>query len=155
MSEHYYLKTICILAALISQFAFAHGGGPGGDSKEKQEKAATAPRAVSMRKIAKSPEAMNPSDIAPIISGPVIPSDVAPIRCSLGEFSECRGLAVSLKDFDGHEVASSNTGTDGLLAFEGLKPNVAYIASITSERYSGEVRITGGRVWALNAERRQ
>jgi len=154
MYKNFYLKSFCVLAAFTSQVAFAHGGGPGGNKSESQEKLKSAPSAVSLRKVAKSPEAMNPSDIAPIISGPSIPADVAPIRCSLGEFSECRGLAVSLKDFDGHEIASANTGTDGLLAFEGLKPNVAYIASITSERYSGEVRVTGGSVWALNAERR-
>lgn len=154
MSKHVYLKLFVVLVTLVSQFAFAHGGGPGGDNAEKQQKTAPAQRPISMRKVATAPEAMNPSDIAPILSGSSIPADVAPIRCSLGEFSECRGLAVVLKDFDGHEIASTNTGTDGLLAFEGLKPNVAYIAAITSERYSGEVRITGGKVWALNAERR-
>jgi len=131
----------------ISSVANAHGGGSESSSKPVVAK----PPAI--RVAAKAPKAIDASEIERL-SASGYGQDVLAVDCKLGEFTSCRGLDISITDISGKHIATGNTGTNGLVGFEGLKPHVNYIAKIESDRYDGVIQVKTGRLWALSGERK-
>lgn len=132
-----------------SYLAAAHGGGGPESVKEKPKLKFKFKRSAPV-----SLNSIDAKDIDAISEGGQLPEDVVAIHCKLTGSVDCRGLTITLKDKDGHGVATSHTGTLGLVAFEGLQHHETYVAKIESEKYHGEVEVAGGGRWTLLGDRK-
>lgn len=131
----------------LSNHVNAHGGGGPEPVKEK-------PKPKMKRNAATSLQAIETHNISTFSDDGKIPEDVVAIQCKLSASVDCRGLTIVISDKDGHSVASAHSGTHGLVAFEGLDDNEEYVAKIESEKYFGEVEVSGGAKWTLHGDRK-
>ena len=138
---------ICAMVIMASAKIYAHGG----DSLPP----AKAEKKTEVRPAASKPETLLGSELSNILRQNVIPDDVLLVRCSLNEFAVCRGVDVTLFDLSGKRLLTGNSGTDGLLGFEGLMPKTKYIAKIESAKYSGDAEVVDGRVSPINADKKE
>lgn len=144
------LLLISCVAGIVafSKIANAHGGGGPEPMKEK-------PKPKMKRNAATSLQAIEVHNLEAFSDGGKIPEDVVAIQCKLSASVDCRGLTIVLSDKDGHAFASSHSGTHGLVAFEGLDEYEEYVAKIESEKYFGQVEVSGGSKWTLLGDRKQ
>ncbi len=138
-----------LLLALFCPPGRAHGGG-GAEPQEKPKKSEVA----QVRHTPHHPEALEHNELEKLMSEKQMAGDVTAIRCSLNEFTSCRGVEIALHDLAGKQIVKAHTGTMGIVGFEGLKPNSNYIARIESERYKGETQIQAGGIYTINGERK-
>lgn len=141
-------RTSFVLLTLCCSFAWAHGGGGGEPEKPKK------PEVAQVRHSPHQPDSLEHDQLEKLMSEKDMAGDVTAIRCSLNEFTSCRGVEIVLHDLGGKQIAKAHTGTMGIVGFEGLKPNANYIARIESDRYKGEAQVRGGGIYAINGERK-
>lgn len=133
-----------VLCLLQSQSVRAHGGGsPAADEKKVNSPA---------RHPASRPGILAYFDLLKIMDQK-IPLDVAIVKCTLNEFASCRGLDIVLFDEHGHQMSKANSGSEGIVGFEGLKEGQMYEAKIQNSKYKGSAVIAPGAAWSLKGDR--
>lgn len=141
--------TSFILLMFCCSLALAHGGG-GAEREEKPKK----PEATQVRRAPHQPEALEHNQLEKLMAEKEIAGDVTAIRCSLNEFTSCRGVEIVLHDWAGKQIAKAHTGMMGIVGFEGLHPNASYIARIESDRYKGEAQVRAGGIYGIKGEKK-
>lgn len=141
-------SSVLILTTFVfTPNVFAHGGGGGSSTPKWVKKEET-------RHVPHHPEVIEEDQLARLMAEKELASDVVAIHCKLSEFTNCRGVEISLHDLKGNEVGKAHTGTSGLVGFEGLKPRTQYLARIVSEKYSGEVSVRSGGSYGISGNRK-
>lgn len=150
MIEFRLKKYLLVLALSLSPLtkAYAHGGGASEKAPEKVEKP------HETRVAAKNPDVLADSELRKLKEFQKTPEDVILVRCTLSEYAVCRGLDVALYDLAGKRVLMANTGTEGVVGFQGLRANTKYIAKIDNEKYLGEIEARGGQFLVINGDRK-
>ncbi len=143
--------SIFVLTISFCSSAWGHGGSSGGD---RHEKSVRPPEVSQTRSAPRQPGVVEHDQLEKLMMNKEMVADVAAIRCILNEFSNCRGVEVVLHDLSGKEIAKANTGTFGVVGFEGLNSNVNYVAKIESEKYDGKVQVLAGGTFVLNGEKK-
>lgn len=138
----------CFLAIFNSEIATAHGGG-GAPVQGKSVKS----HIESTRSPASRPGTLAHYELLKIMDQKRSPTDVAIVKCTLNGFASCRGLDIVLFDEHGHQILKANSGSEGIVGFEGLKEGQKYEAKIQTAKYKGSSVITPGGAWTLNGDR--
>lgn len=144
--------SLLIMNILIAQIFFlqqvtAHGGGGGLSSPQ----ALSDPTKFSRKDTSNTPAVLVQADLKAFGGGLAkIPEDVVIISCKLNKMARCRGITVLLQNTSGKDIVRTNSGLDGVLGFQGLKPNYKYQVKIVSERYEGKVSVATGKLWVLD-----
>ncbi|MGE3682688.1 MAG: hypothetical protein AB7G93_13265 [Bdellovibrionales bacterium] len=144
-----FFRKVFLTSALITfpiWEVYAHGGG---ESPPPKKERLEEPRAT-----ANKPDILEDSELRKLSELKRIPEDVLFIRCTLSEYAVCRGLDISLYDLSGKRLLTGNTGTEGLVGFEGLKTNTKYIAKIDNPKYQGEMDARAGAFHVMNGDRK-
>lgn len=142
------LYSVLSAITLNSVIALAHGGGGADAAKEKPKNTQVAKRTTPA-----VPTIVGYSELANIMGQQKSPGDVAIIRCTLNNFANCRGLEIALYDLKGNLIASANSGSEGVVGFEGLKEGQKYEARLETSKYKGSVVFAPGGAWMLNGDR--
>lgn len=151
--QHFSLKQMALWSILCAAVfetteVRAHGGGGNEAPAKKETKVKT-----ELRSTPSIPNALNYAELNKIISQDKNPHDVAIVRCTLNSYASCRGLQIALYDMKGKQILVGNTGSEGLVGFEGLKEGEQYEARIEASKYQGKIVVTPGNAWTLNADR--
>lgn len=140
-------KYLCLLFGLLpGEIASAHG---------VSEAPSKIPEPIiSERSVPQSPRTITNEDMRKLLSSVGVPKDILIVRCTLGKFASCRGLDISLHTSDGKRILTANTGTNGIVGFEGLPEDIHFVARIESSKYQGEVQGGSARVLTINGDRK-
>lgn len=138
---------VLFLVNFFSLCTFAHGGGSHSNAPKWKQ------REIE-RHAPHRPEPLDHDRLEKFVAAKEIPPDVVTIHCKLNNFTNCRGVEISLYDLNGKPVARAHTGTTGFVGFEGLQPRTEYIAKIESDKYVGEANVRSGGSYALSGERK-
>jgi len=136
----------CFLLIPFSKNSFAHGAG-GGTPKTEVKK----PEA---RHAAHHPAVLDEDELSKFMAEKKMAEDVVAIHCKLSEFTNCRGMEVSLYDLNGKLIGMAHTGMSGIVGFEGLRSKTNYVAKIENEKYRGETQVQTGTVFGLMGEKK-
>lgn len=82
------------------------------------------------------------------------PEDVLLANCMFQGIAPCRGIQIRLEDEHGKKILSANTGQSGLVGFEGLDPDEAYILKVENANFESEIEAVPGKMWGLKPSRR-
>ncbi len=111
-------------------------------------------KTIPKRSRAHTARAVKVSEIQEHLAQDAISLGISIVRCQIGDYSPCRGLAVALIDSLGYELAVANSGESGFVAFEGLDLNNRYNVKIKHSSYEGSAALTAGEHSLLKVEKK-